>query len=186
MIKYKEQAGIGLMEVLVALLLLAIGVLGYVALQLRAYDASAEAMQKSQAMVIMRGLAENMRINKSQMGSYPAFVRSYTGLTSATTAPTSCFNSGCTAIQVAQFDAYQAARNANQLGMQLTMDNCPGVTSTMAIRRQCLYAFWGKTSPTVQEDTASGVTTSSADVSSCMGNNGIYVAGASCLMMEVY
>ena len=36
------QAGVGLMEVLVALLLLAIGVLGYVALQLRAFDASAE------------------------------------------------------------------------------------------------------------------------------------------------
>ncbi|WP_043972833.1 MULTISPECIES: type IV pilus modification protein PilV [Acinetobacter] len=185
-IRPKKQAGVGLIEVLVALLLLAIGVLGYVALQLRAYDASAEAMQKSQAIVIMRGLAENMRINKSQMGSYPAFVRSYTGLTSVTTAPTSCFNSGCTASQVAQFDAYQAALNANQLGMQLTMDNCPGVTSTMTIRRQCLYAFWGKTSPTVQEDTASGVTTSSADVSSCMGSNGIYVAGASCLMMEVY
>jgi len=43
----KYQAGVGLMEVLVALLLLAIGVLGYVALQLRAIDASSEALTKS-------------------------------------------------------------------------------------------------------------------------------------------
>lgn len=186
MIRYKKQAGVGLMEVLVALLLLAIGVLGYVALQLRAFDASAEAMAKSQAIVIMRGLAENMRVNKTQLVNYPAFVRSYTGFSSTTTAPTNCFNSACTPNQFAQFDAYQAARNASQLGMQLTMDNCPGVTSAMTLRRQCLYAFWGKTSAAINETTASGVTTSSADVSSCMGSNGIYVVGASCLMLEVY
>lgn len=54
----KYQAGVGLMEVLVALLLLAIGVLGYVALQLRAIDASSEALTKSQGILILRGLAE--------------------------------------------------------------------------------------------------------------------------------
>lgn len=45
--KQKAQAGVGLLEVLVALILLAIGVLGYVALQLRAMDASSEALSKS-------------------------------------------------------------------------------------------------------------------------------------------
>ncbi|MFW2161143.1 type IV pilus modification protein PilV [Acinetobacter beijerinckii] len=185
MIIQKKQAGVGLVEVLVALLLLAIGVLGYVALQLRAFDASAEAITKSQAVVVMRGLAENIRANKTQINNYPAFVRSYSNFPSVTpTAPTSCFNSVCTANQQAQFDAYQAARNANQLGMRLTMDNCPGVVSTMALRRQCLYAFWGATVPT--EIPASGVTPSSADVSTCMGSNGVYVAGSSCLMIEVY
>ena len=43
----------GLLEVLVALILLAIGVLGYVALQLRAMDASSEALSKSQAILVM-------------------------------------------------------------------------------------------------------------------------------------
>lgn len=185
MTKYNKQSGVGLVEVLIALLLLAIGVLGYVTLQLRAFDASAEAITKSQAVVLIRGLAENIRVNKTQMSNYPAFVRSYSNYSTATE-PTSCFNSICTATQQARFDAYQAARNANQLGIQLTMENCPGVTSTMALRRQCLYAFWGKTVPVVNENTVSGVTTSSADVSSCMGNNGVYVVGASCLMMEVY
>jgi len=180
------QAGVGLMEVLVALLLLAIGVLGYVALQLRAFDASAEAIRKSQSIVIMRGLAESMRVNKTQMANYPAFVRSYTGFSSSTVVPTNCFNSPCTPIDFAQFDAYQAARNADQLGIKLTMDNCPGVTSSMAIRRQCLYAFWGKTSPIINTLGTGSAVTTSADVSSCMGNNGIYTSGASCLMMELY
>ena len=63
MIIIKHQKGVGLMEVLVALLLLAIGVLGYTVLQLRAVDASSEALSRSQGMLILRGLAENIRAN---------------------------------------------------------------------------------------------------------------------------
>ena len=61
----------GLLEVLVALILIAIGVLGYVALQVRAMDASSEALSKSQAIMLMRGLAENIRVNSSQASRYP-------------------------------------------------------------------------------------------------------------------
>ncbi|EMP8699240.1 type IV pilus modification protein PilV [Acinetobacter baumannii] len=180
--KQKAQAGVGLLEVLVALILLAIGVLGYVALQLRAMDASSEALSKSQAILVMRGLAENIRTNSTQASQYPTFVRSYSNYTSDTPAPTSCFNSLCTASQLAQFDAYQAARNANQLGMRITMSNCPGVTNTMVQQRQCLFVFWGKTAPVI---TTNGTNTS-VDVSSCISNNGVYVNNSTCLMMEAY
>ena len=68
--KQKAQVGVGLLEVLVALILIAIGVLGYVALQVRAMDASSEALSKSQAIMIMRGLAENIRVNSSQASQF--------------------------------------------------------------------------------------------------------------------
>ncbi|MEI0709554.1 hypothetical protein, partial [Pseudomonas aeruginosa] len=84
--------------------------------------------------------------------------------------------------QLAQFDAYQAARNANQLGVRITMSNCPGVTNTMVQQRQCLFVFWGKTAPVI---TTNGTNTS-VDVSSCMSNNGVYVNNSTCLMMEAY
>ena len=58
---YKNQKGVGLVEVLVALLLLAVGVLGYTILQLRAVDASGEALMRSQGIMVLRGLSENMR-----------------------------------------------------------------------------------------------------------------------------
>ncbi|MCU4503768.1 type IV pilus modification protein PilV [Acinetobacter sp. WU_MDCI_Abxe161] len=180
--KQKTQAGVGLLEVLVALILLAIGILGYVALQIRAMDASSEALSKSQAMMIMRGLAENIRVNNTQATQYPAFVRSYSNYSSATAAPTSCFNAACTPSQLAQFDAYQAARNADQLGMKITMTNCPGVTTTMAQQRQCLFVFWGKTSPVITTNRGS----ISADVSSCMSTDGVYANNSNCLMMEAY
>ena len=68
---YKNQKGVGLVEVLVALLLLAVGVLGYTILQLRAVDASSEALMRSQGIMVLRGLSENMRANPAAQNSYP-------------------------------------------------------------------------------------------------------------------
>ena len=182
----KSQAGVGMVEVLVALLVLAIGVLGYVALQLRAIDASAEALSKSQAMLVMRGLAENIRANPAGFSNYPALVQGYGNYSSTTVEPTSCLNSACTTVQMATYDAYNAAKNADQYGMKITMENCPGVTGTMSLKRQCLYVFLGKTQPNSTTTTIDGVSTTVIDASNCMASSGTYVSGSSCLMMEAY
>ena len=63
--KIKTQHGVGLMEVLVALILLSIGVLGFSILQVRAMDASLDASKRIQAMNLARDLSERMRANKS-------------------------------------------------------------------------------------------------------------------------
>lgn len=174
----KNHQGVGMIEVLVALLLLAIGVLGYVALQVRAVDASSEALNRSQAMLILRSLAENIRVNTAGQGSYPAAIRGYTSYSASTTAPTSCLNSACTAAQMATYDAYQAARAANTIGVQITMDDCPGVQSTAVNKRQCLFAAWG--------NTTISATSTSASYSNCISSSGIYENAATCLMMEAY
>lgn len=174
------QKGVGLIEVLIALLLLAIGVLGYSILQLRAVDASGEALSRSQGMLVLRSLAENMRANSAAQDDYPVAVRAYTNITSLPTAPTpSCFNPtvNCTPAQMATYDAFMAARDAFEIGMNITMDDCPGV-SISPIKRQCLFISWGKTSLSA--------TNTSADVSQCMTNVGVYVNGSNCLMMEAY
>ena len=174
------QKGVGMIEVLVALLLLAIGVLGYSILQLRAVEASGEALSRSQGMLILRTLAENMRANSTAQNNYPAAVRAYTNITSIPTAPSvSCFNptTACTPVQMATYDAFIAARDAFEIGMNITMDDCPGVGSS-PIRRQCLFISWGNTSLSA--------TNTSANVSQCMTNAGVYVNGSNCLMMEAY
>lgn len=175
---YKNQKGVGLVEVLVALLLLAVGVLGYTILQLRAVDASSEALMRSQGMLIARTLAENMRANPAAQTNYPAAVRGYTNITAAPTAPTpSCSNNLCTPAQMARFDAFMAARSAFEIGMNVTMSACPGVGSA-PIQRQCLFVAWG--------NTALSATSTTANVSSCMNTSGVYVNGSNCLMMEAY
>ena len=64
MIDIKQQKGVGMIEVLVALTLLAIGVLGFTALQIRAVDATVEANNRIQAMNLARDLAERIRANQ--------------------------------------------------------------------------------------------------------------------------
>ena len=176
----QHQKGVGLIEVLVALLLLAVGVLGYSILQIRAVDASSEALARSQGMLILRSLAENMRANPAAQTSYPAAVRGFTNITSLPTIPTpSCSNpsSACTPVQMANFDAYMAARSAFVIGMNITMASCPGVGSA-PIQRQCLFAAWG--------NTALSATDTTADVTNCMSTAGVYINGSNCLMMEAY
>jgi type IV pilus assembly protein PilV len=172
------QKGVGLIEVLVSLLLLAVGVLGYSILQIRAVDASSEALSRSQGMLITRALAENMRANPGAQTNYPAAVRGFTNITAAPTVPSpTCYNSVCTPAQMANFDAYMAARSAFAIGMNITMADCPGVGSA-PIKRQCIFVAWGNTTLSV-----SGAT---ADVSNCMNTSGVYVNGSNCLMMEAY
>ncbi|MGP9703320.1 type IV pilus modification protein PilV [Psychrobacter sp. AOP31-E1-50] len=55
------QRGVGLVEVLVAVLLLSIAVLGFSALQMRAITATDESLVRTKSLTIVRNLAEVMR-----------------------------------------------------------------------------------------------------------------------------
>lgn len=56
-----QQRGVGLIEVLVAVLLLSIAVLGFSALQMRAIGATDESLVRTKSLTIVRNLAEVMR-----------------------------------------------------------------------------------------------------------------------------
>ena len=75
----KGQRGVGLFEVLISIAILAIGVLGYVALQVRAVEASSESLNRAQAIFVLRGLAESIRANPAGQASYPAAINSFSG-----------------------------------------------------------------------------------------------------------
>ena len=179
-----KQRGVGMVEVMVAMLLLAIGVLGYSALQVRAVETTGEAMNRSQAMIILRGLAEAIRVNKTVQtgtGGYPSAIQGYSNFSSSTAAPTTnCDTSDCTASQLATFNAYQAAQAAFNLGVQISMASCPGVSGA-PVQRQCLYAAWGKT--TLDNVVTLPTTPAATD---CMSDAGVYQVQATCIMLEAY
>lgn len=169
------QKGVGLIEVLVALLLLGVGVLGYAALYLRAMEASSEALVRSQAIVISRSLTESIRVNPEGQFDYPTEVQRYTTLTQRPVATRVCVNAStsCTAKEVAAYDAFLAADSAFTIGMRLTMTECPG-TDDAVNPRNCIFVAWG------------GTTLTPTDYSRCMSEAGVYVTRANCLMMEAY
>lgn len=59
--KLSSQSGVGLIEVLVAVLLLSVAVLGFSALQMRAISATDESLVRTKSLTIVRNLAEVMR-----------------------------------------------------------------------------------------------------------------------------
>lgn len=61
MSKLNHQLGVGLIEVLVAVLLLSVAVLGFSALQMRAISATDESLVRTKSLTLVRNLAEVMR-----------------------------------------------------------------------------------------------------------------------------
>lgn len=172
----KKQQGVGLIEVLVALLLLAIAVLGYVALQTKAIALSQESVVKTQAQSVMKSLAESIRTNNASRDVYSSKVNGYIA---SSVVPKNCSTSDCTSTELVNFDAFNSKQYASSFGLTLGMAVCPGMAAGSTFARQCIFASWGNTKLTQ----AAGV----LDYSKCMtASNGVYVSNASCLMMELY
>lgn len=155
----KRQTGVGLVEVLVALVLLSIAVLGFVALQIRAITASNEATMNVQATNIARDLAERMRMNRDGLAGYVA-----------NTDTTDCATAFCTPENMAKYDYRQVNNRATDLGMSMDVLNCQGST----LVRKCIYVAWEGTTAT-----------NGTGISDCT-NGAAYVPNAKCVIMEVY
>jgi type IV pilus assembly protein PilV len=162
MLNYKNQKGMGLLEILVALLLLAIGVLGYVALQYRAIEATSEATYRAQGINIARDLAERIRVNR--------YKTEISTTENQKISQKNCSTSNCTSTELADFDVSQVAKNADALGMTINMMTCKGNNNG----RNCIYVAWADTSATDGD----GVT-------DCT-NGTSYNTASTCLIMEVY
>lgn len=162
-----SQKGVGLIEILVALLILAIGILGFIALQYRAVEATSEAINRVQAINIARDMAERIRANRSGFTSYKTETSTAGNQTSFAT---NCITDSCSAADLADFDVAQVTQKAAALGMTVNMLSCAGNSDG----RNCLYVAWGDTSAT--DGTATGDCT----------NGTAYNEASTCVIMETY
>lgn len=160
------QKGVGLVEVLVALFLLAIGILGFSALQLRALQATAEATDRTMAMTVARDLTDRMRINRLALSDYVAAINDKASETGCVGSVAS-YVPACDKTKMAKYDAKQILDKADSLGQTIIMEQCDGSSRT------CVYVAWGKTS------------ISADNVAACM-DNGVYKPDAQCLVMEAF
>lgn len=168
MIKMHKQQGVGLIEVLVALLVLAIGVMGFIALQYRAVEATAESGSRIQAINVARDLAERMRINR---GAEEVYAYHLNTASAQRLFKTNCFTTNCTSDDLADFDVAQISNRARTIGMAVNYLPCSGNTDG----RRCIYIAWGDTAPT----------NGNAGEGNCtLGNS--YDPNSTCLIMEVY
>lgn len=176
---FSQQRGVGLVEVLVAVLLLSVAVLGFSALQLRAISATDESLIRTQALSVVRGLSENMRANPLQMDAYETAINA---ADPSAAAPDSeeikCVSlkedKTCTATEIAVKESEAAVDKLYEHGVAIKIDTCPGTADFSEIK--CIIAAWGDTKA-LMDDT---------DTQACAKANGTYKSGSTCVIVEAY
>ncbi|NAR74235.1 type IV pilus modification protein PilV [Acinetobacter haemolyticus] len=178
MISKNKEHGVGLIEVLVALVILALGVLGFSALQLRALDAAQEATEQTIAMNTARDLAERIRVNRTALTNYKTAINAKTtnvsscvGTTSLEAVPSTLKIDlpKCNSATMAQHDATEILAKANEHGQTIVIEDCVGSDLN------CIYVAWGKT------------IIAANNINQCVDTTtGAYLTDTKCLVMEAF
>lgn len=106
----RAQAGFSLIEVLISMMIVAIGLLGLAGLQARAMNAEFESYQRSQAVLLANDMVERMRMSRTSLGKFKnvsiAFTGSgYLGTTGANSYTVNCASSDAGDIALCEWDA---------------------------------------------------------------------------------
>lgn len=192
-----NQQGVGLIEVMVALLLLSVAVLGYSALQGQAIKATNESFERSQSLVMMRNIAEKIHANPAAITTYATGLNTSYASSSAPTEK--CGLDGvivtqlCSPEELAAAESYSLKAELQHYDFQIQMHPCPntGGTGTDAATNimysYCLISAWGETTPTIGTDDETDCLTERVigDDDSVEAAGGSYHPRSTCMMMEI-
>lgn len=107
----KTQRGFTLLEILIALLILSVGLLGLAGLQVNGLRSNQDSFYLTQAMAQAYDMADRMRAN---MAGYKA--GNYDSIDTTTPTDPGCITTGCSSANMAVYDHYQwNTANANLL-----------------------------------------------------------------------
>lgn len=115
MTSYHDQKGVGLIEVMVAVLLLSIAVLGFSALQMRAINATDESLVRTKSLTLVRNLSEIMRAypNAYVTGSSTSFTTAAPTATNAVSTVQAVMSSSATTTVTVDSKVIDMTNSAN-------------------------------------------------------------------------
>lgn len=135
-----------MLEVLVAIVIVAIGLLGLAGLQARLQLADFEAYQHSQALLLLQDMADRISVNRSHAGSYVTANPLGTG----DSQPSSCATLTGQALDACEWsNAIKGAAEelgGNKVG---TLVGAKGCISSPASNQYVVTVVWQGTTPTV-------------------------------------
>lgn len=211
-----NQRGVGLIEVMVAVLLLSVAVLGFSALQLRAISATDESLVRTKSLTVVRNLAEVMRAYPEAYvtGGGTTFVTAAASDTDATPTVQAVVSSSeastvkvdgddvsildgadsCLSTDIQTVDGKKVAKkkcNINQLAARdALMIKKTAQDEDIAVN---IVMCPGTSTQAIQQQmciiTAWNDTTATFDDDdddACASTNGIYKTGSHCLISEAY
>ncbi len=95
-----RQAGITLIESLIALVLAALGILGVLGMQMRTLADTQTGVRRAQAIRLIEDLSERTRVNPNSLGQIATYVSDWGSTAQATT---DCTAAQCTSAELASF-----------------------------------------------------------------------------------
>ena len=159
-----RQHGVSLIEVLIALVVLAVGVLGFAGLQMTSLNQSTAANHRVAAVLIAQDAIERMELNPAERDTY--LNASWPAGSQGSSPSNACINSTCTSGGMATWDIAQLTwQAANQLPAgQLEASEC-----TFNNNLICVAVSWDGEAP-----------------STCVGNAGVNTdIDSNCFVLEV-
>ena len=127
----KAQKGFTLIEVLIAFIILSFGLLGAIALQAKAKQASFDSMQRAAAVALGNDIIQRIRANDT-----PQIVDLYTQTFNSetpTTTSQACFTNTCSVAQIAALDLEQWKRAIRARENTGSLDDATVCISPIAI-----------------------------------------------------
>ncbi len=152
------QYGVGLIEVLMSLLILAVAILGFSAMQMQSIKSTSESVDRSQTLLMMRSLAEKIRANPSAIATYQDALNEVYADTFTEPSNLCIGSTTCTATEIANAEVWKLKTQLTSTGLQMDLQPCPstgggGTTaSTNVMYSYCLITAWGNTTPTIGTD----------------------------------
>ena len=128
---YPRQKGVGMLEVLIALLIFSTGMMGLLSTQLAGKKAAYEATQRSIATALARDILERVQANSGQASGY--VVQNAGDQNNQLPIPaTNCEQADCTPVQLATFDLWQWESLLLGVSEQQVGSNVGGLVSPRA------------------------------------------------------
>lgn len=107
-----RQRGVSLIESLVAMAVLAVGVLGLIGFQLQVLRDTRDSVGRARAIVAIQDITERMRLNSAALTPPPPAVSPYnTGFAALAAPAVDCTAAVCTVAQLATFDLWRWKAN---------------------------------------------------------------------------
>lgn len=144
------QRGVGMVEVLVAALIMAIGILGYAAMQVRTLQEATNSQYRMQALALAGDLIARIRANTPSAGATPWNALYARQQYAGDMAPASCQGAAvvCTADQLATADVYAINQQLRRLlpGADISVQPNPANAATLLVR-----VAWNGRTPTAEQ-----------------------------------
>lgn len=142
----KRQTGVGMVEIMVALLVLAIGVLGYAGLQLNALHGAEAAHTRAQATLLARDALERMKVNPGSDYTTGSWSSQSSAPGAVPPDRTACITTPCDSAAMLAWDVKQLTwLAANNLPAgRIAVASCSDLSGAAS---QCVLVSWDDQTP---------------------------------------